>query len=531
MATCQYGNSLTVQKNIVRRFASADQFRVQIFSGGSKTETASGTTSGPGLGLQTDASARAYSLPLGGTAIKISENGTTAGNANLANYTSSYVCKDQHGTVIRDANNAEVRGTGITTSFAFPPYVPGGVHVTCVFTNTPKMAHVTVKKTWEGAFSGDVATFTANTETGTSTAPATDSEVISADFDQGSTVTVAEAMSPSNRGTSYTQELACREDLSVEGDGLGKPVTETVEEEPVNFTLGTQDVTCTFTNKNTSASVVVDKKWIVDGVAYDNDAQPTGITAALTLTGPDVDDATTQTWGKVRSGYAAGDIVNINETTSIDKSLINCTLTDSKVTRANGTTVAVGLQSGYPATLVAGANSYTITNTVACQAQLTLLKSIDSTNGGTLKPSNFTLTATSESGVAVGVPGVDTLPAQAVPANTLDVAARSPYVLSESSTADLAYMRVSLQRYTGQLATDGGLADPNAWEGAASTVSVETGQHEVYRFVNASVPRLTLPLTGGTGPARYLLAGGGMLSAAFLIAAWIVLRRTQPSNL
>lgn len=521
MATCQYNNSLTVQKNIVRRFASGDQFRVQIFSGGSATETSSGVTSGSTTGVRTEASATAYSLPLGGTAIKISENATTASNGNLANYTSSYVCKDGLGTVIRDANNAEVRGTGITTSFAFPPHVPDGVHVTCVFTNTPKVAHVTVKKTWVGAYSGDTATFTANTETGTSTAPATNSEVISADFDQGSTVTVAEAMSSANRGTSYTQALACREDVS------GAAVTVVAGK----FTLGTNDITCTFTNTNTSASVVVDKKWIVDGVAYDNGAQPAGLEAALTLTGPAVADASSPTWGKVRSGYAAGDTVNINETTSIDESLINCRLTDSQVTRANGATVAASLNSDYPARLLAGANSYTITNTVACETRLTLLKFIDTSNGGTLKPSDFTLTAKSESGDAVGVPGVDAVPARAVPVNTMDVTARSPYVLSESSAADLAYIRINLQRYTGKLASDGSLTDPNAWAVVAPTISVGTGQHEVYRFVNASVPRLNLPLTGGAGPARYLLAGGGMLLAAFLLAAWVVVRRICSSSL
>ena len=344
-----------------------------------------------------------------------------------------------------------------------------------------------------------------------------------------------------------TPTVTIKETLQPNFEPVGAQCTVDRKEVPTTFDTvtgaasfqGASNVpmSCLFTNKQlpVPAQVVVTKKWIVDGVAYDNGAQPAGIAAALTLTGPSAAGSTAQAWGAPRTGYAAGNQVTIAEATSINTSLINCTLTDSRVTLANGVTVAVAMTApnyDYMPTLVAGANSYTITNTVTCQAQLTLLKFIDSANdngtsGDTLEPSDFTLTVTSNGGGAVGIPGSNVVSS----ANTMNVAARTPYALSESSTGNLAYIKVSLQRYTGTLNADGSLADPNAWADAASTVSVETGQHAVYRFVNASVPKFKLPLTGGNGSAMYMIAGSGMLLLAFLIAAWIVIRRLRSPEL
>ncbi|MDD0859194.1 hypothetical protein NHF46_18635 [Arthrobacter alpinus] len=130
---------------------------------------------------------------------------------------------------------------------------------------------------------------------------------------------------------------------------------------------------------------MVQKQWIVDGKAYTNGQQPAGISAALTLTG-----ATAPKWGTVYSGYFAGNTVTIDETTTIDPTMA-CKVTDSKVTLANGTKISSNVP--YAAVLAAGDNSYTVTNTVKCTTVLTLLKFIDNSNGGTLVPGDFTLTA------------------------------------------------------------------------------------------------------------------------------------------
>lgn len=499
MASCQYNNSLIVKKNIAARVAAGDQFILNATADSAKIGTA-GTTSGTDSGLQTASGTFASSVPISGTTIVVSETATAG--ANLANYTSTWLCTDQAGGTV-------AKGTGTSGTFVFPKQSASGVNVSCVFTNTPLSAKVTVTKTWVGAVAGDTASFTANTVAGTSTAPA-NGNVISTSFAQGTRVTVAELLGAANKG-SYTTALECT-------DSSGTVAQGTLSG---SFVLGAGDVTCAFTNTNSGAAVTVHKKWIVDGVQYDHGKQPQGINAALTLTGPATAGASGQAWSTERAGYFTGSTVTIGETTTIDPSMA-CKLTGSKVTLANGTTAASPVP--FTAVLAAGANSYTVTNTVDCTTQLTLLKFIDKSNGGSLVPGDFTLTAQPGSGAALVVPGANTVAA----ANTKAVAAGASYTLSESGGSKTAYLQLGLQRYTGALKPDGSLADPNAWEDAASTtVTVATGRHAIYRFVNASAPAMALPLTGGTGSSPYMIAGGGLLLLAALTAAGVAGKRIR----
>ena len=373
------------------------------------------------------------------------------------------------------------------------------------------VAKVTVIKTWVNAVDGDTASFTANTQSGSSTAP-TNGNVITANFAQGTKVNVAEVLASTNKGV-YTTTLRCT-------DAAGTSVG-TVEQGGMkgSFTLGASNVTCTYTNTNASATLVVAKKWIVDGVAYNNGQQPAGISAALALTG-----ATAPEWGTVYTGYSAGNTATIAETTTIDPTMA-CKVTDSQVTLANGT--ATSGKVPYTAVLRAGANTYTVTNTVECTTALTLLKFIDGSNGGTLVPGDFTLTAKPSTGPALEVTGANTV----AESNTKSVTAGLNYTLSESSDSKPAYLQLSLQRYTGTFNPDGSLANSQAWADVATPmVSVKTGHHEVYRFVNASAPTMTLPLTGGTGSIAYLLVGGGLLLLALLATAWILVRRGRANR-
>lgn len=508
MASCQYNNTLQVQKNIVARVGAGDQFTMTATVGGTQIGSV-GTTTGSSTGPQTDAGTFASSVPTSGTTITIKEVGVAG--TNLAQYTSSWVCRSADGAWTKKSED----GTSSTSgTFEFPAQSNAGVNVTCVFTNKPLSANVKVTKTWVNAVAGDTASFTANGETGTSTAPA-NGDVITTSFAQGTNVTVAEVLASANKGV-YTTALKCT-------NATGTTVAE--GNLTSSFTLGSSDVTCAYTNTNTAATVVVEKKWIVDGNPYDNGDQPEGISAALTLTGPGTAGATGQAWDTVRPGYFAGNTVTIAETTTFASGM-TCELTNSAITPANETTTSDPVP--HVATLAAGANSYTITNTVECTTVLTLLKFIDDSNGGSLVPGDFTLTATPEVGNALNFDGANTVTA----ANTKPVVASVNHALSESSHNNkLAYLQLSLQRYIGNFDAEGALADPDAWEDAAATnVSVATGHHEVYRFVNASVPTMTLPLTGGTGSIAYLMVGGGILLLALLVTAWILVRRGKANR-
>ncbi len=423
-----------------------------------------------------------------------------------------YALEAQEGSNATCVNNSTGKSVPTTNAgkLGFTLAVKPADAISCRVINAKLRAQVKVTKTWVDPVDGDKASFTANDKTGDSTAPA-NGEVITATFAQGTTVEVAEVLASTNKGL-YTAALKC---TTAAGATL---VEDTLKG---TFVLGDSNVTCAYTNTNTAATVVVEKKWIVDGTAYDNGQQPAGITAALTLTGPDAADATSQEWGEPRTGYPAGKTVSIAETTTFASGM-SCELTGSALTLANGTTTSEPVP--YTATLATGTNSFTVTNTVECTTALTLLKFIDGGNGGTLVPGDFTLTATPESGEAWGVEGAETVGA----GNTRPVTAGVNYTISESSEGkgDYAYLQLSLQRYTGAMNPDGSLADAEAWEDAASpTVAVAIGQHEVYRFVNASAPRMSLPLTGGTGSTAYLLIGGAFLLLALLVTAWILVRR------
>ena len=93
-------------------------------------------------------------------------------------------------------------------------------------------------------------------------------------------------------------------------------------------------VSCTVYNRAPSpaATVVVNKKWLINGQSFDEGTQPSGFAAALTIGG------VAQGWGVVRTGFQQGDTTVLNETVSLRG--LQCTLISSLVTLANGTTVS-----------------------------------------------------------------------------------------------------------------------------------------------------------------------------------------------
>lgn len=138
------------------------------------------------------------------------------------------------------------------------------------------------------------------------------------------------------------------------------------------------------------AAITVAKRWIVNGVGYHNGAQPAGLSAGLTLNG------TAQAWSSTRAGLAPGPVAIAESTTLTGREL--CTVTGSRVTARNGSPMDAALP--FAATLAAGtADTFTVTNTVDCGAELTLVKQV---RGGSAAPTEWTLGAVGPAGALPG---------------------------------------------------------------------------------------------------------------------------------
>ncbi|QOR71664.1 LPXTG cell wall anchor domain-containing protein [Ruania alkalisoli] len=140
----------------------------------------------------------------------------------------------------------------------------------------------------------------------------------------------------------------------------------------------------------------------------------------------------------------------------------------------------------------------TVTNTTA---MITILKHIDDGSTDVLSPEDWTLVATPDCGIAelpvVEVTGAETESAD----NTAEILPDCSYLLTEelAEGSPIAYREVALQVW-----------DPDAAEWvtvADNAVSVEQGEHGIYRFVNDAPPAVNLPLTGGTSTDAVTFAG------------------------
>ena len=146
-------------------------------------------------------------------------------------------------------------------------------------------------------------------------------------------------------------------------------------------------VACTVYNRP-SAAVVVQKRWVVDGVGYANGDQPAGMTASATLTGPGDAGPTEQAWGVERTGYEPGEDATVDETTVVPE---GCALASARVTAVDGDAVSAALP--YTTTAQHPRRSVTVTNTVDCEPYLTLVKRVVNDDGGTASPGDWVLTA------------------------------------------------------------------------------------------------------------------------------------------
>ncbi|HEY0775854.1 MAG TPA: hypothetical protein VGD51_17345, partial [Nocardioidaceae bacterium] len=248
----------------------------------------------------------------------------------------------------------------------------------------------------------------------------------------------------------------------VSADPADSPIT-------LNLRSG-QHVTCTFTNSKT-ASVVVNKEWVVNGEIYANGdpaLEQYGLSAQLTLTGPGSAGATDQDWGVVREGYLAGDVPTIDEEEPVINNQL-CEFVGGRVTTADEQDVDLALP--YSPTLSGGGNSFTITNTVSCGAELTLAKSVTAPS----VPGDWTLTATATGEAVPGPSG-----ASGTTAATGPVTPGATYTLSEEGSA-AAYIANYVQSGA-WVCTDGAAVTGNQVvvpAGARSTCTVTPATAEL----------------------------------------------------
>ena len=132
LAACSLNPTLSVAKNVVSRFAPADQFNLSI-TGGGVISNNTATTSGTATGVQSAVAGPVVGVT--GDNYTITE---TAASGSLANYTTSHQCIDNAtGTPVTVGS-----GGGTTFVLTFPSAQAGatGPFVTCTFTNTAIVA-------------------------------------------------------------------------------------------------------------------------------------------------------------------------------------------------------------------------------------------------------------------------------------------------------------------------------------------------------------------------------------------------------
>jgi Prealbumin-like fold domain len=241
---------------------------------------------------------------------------------------------------------------------------------------------------WEFTASSEEATVLDGTQT--TTDDGTGSVSFDLDFPAGSSS--AEVVVEETQQTGHTlvtqdgRNAVCRnltDNTPVEVTDSG-PTGFTVEataESPISGLV--------YNRPDLAATVTVDKEWVIDDVRYAEGDQPPGFTSELTLTGPLEPAATAQEWGRPRPGYVAGDSTTIDETVTLADP--TCVLGEAAVTDANGAEVDEPLP--YPADLPMADNRYTVTNTVVCDARVTLVKQVVNEGYGSAEPDDWTLSA------------------------------------------------------------------------------------------------------------------------------------------
>jgi hypothetical protein len=301
-------------------------------------------------------------------------------------------------------------------------------------------------------------------------------------------------------------------------DSRGDPVGVTNHPSPPpGFTVTTHSddiINCEIFNQSSDdshdpASVVVHKRWVIDGVRESENNQDPNFQANLDLS--PAYNGEPATWGEERFGYTPGESVTIGER-------------DVRIP-AGCTSTSPGRGSH---ALAEGRNEFTITNTVSCEAgtKLTLVKKIESpfAHARTAPLTAWTLTARRAPGVSPVLNGSTGVTGRAEP--------RRRYLLAESHVPGYQH---TIDRDTrlvpgatgswhcvDNLPTGSGLED---FDGGTGTVAVRPGQHVTCTAVNRLTRRIPVgPAATGGGPVPAgtfapAAAGGLTLLAGIVLGA------------
>ncbi|MFB2580818.1 hypothetical protein ACEXQD_06175 [Herbiconiux sp. P15] len=533
LATCASPSSFSLNKVVLSRVTGqAHDFRISVATGGSEVATASTGTTG------TTATIAPITAAVN-TVMTISEvlqtTAITTGPVPVT-YTVIYECFAD-GVRIASARMDSTRSTTVT----IPNQVSVGVACTIYNTAQP-VAEVTVRKSTvdglganpQAAPGWTVGTAVASAGPGTVVLPA----------DPANTSTTAgrsEVLTNANGSSSF---------FLLYSSAAGAAAVSVLERQQAGYRL--DNLTCTVT-RGAATTSFTDTSAATDSGGYA--VRPVTGTVApgnvvdCTFTNRAV--ATLTLVKNVSYGSAAPSAWQLQATRSVPTALVGpsgaggsgaltavpvSADTPYRLTETGGsaTYVQVGGWSCVTATgttvPVTAAGDVTLTRATAvtctvtnATASLTLLKNVQNPSTG-FQPSTWSLTASPATLAGLTprtVAGADFQTTGNAP-STFDVRPGHTYTLTEAlaqSGTRLAYRQVRLE-----------LRQPNGtWTPvtSATITAPAAGQTAVYRFVNAPVSPMNLPLTGGVSVDAYLISGFVVLALALALAIWHGRRRTR----
>ncbi len=519
---CRITNSpkptITVAKTITSRFNSADQFTVNLRTGGvTGTSVAAAATSGTAL----TATSSAF-LATAGTTYTVTE--TASGGGSLTNYAKSIVCTDSTGLTSGLPNGAFDPATGASV-------VPAvGAKITCQVTNTPNRASLTVTKQITGGGrinAGDQ--FTLQIKQGTTvlssppsaTTAGTGSTVNPGTGTTGTYTTapgtyrISEVASGGTNLTLYTKTVSCTDANGVQTTGLPTAVD-------TDFTLlAGAALTCTVTNASPPApTLTVTKELAGAGRLNAADQFTVQIKQGTSVVSSTTNATTAGTGSSVTAGtgttgtftaaaatsYTISEVRAAGSVTPLSRYSGSLSCTDSNAVQTTG--LPTTLNSAF--TLQAGAAvSCVLTNTSVASPTLVVTKqlagagrvaaadqfTVSIKQGATVVSSTTTATTTG-SGTTVDAGTGTTGTYTADPALT--------YTVSEAMAAGSSS---ALSRYTSSVSC----TDANGIQAAGLPTAVDSG------FTLLAGAAVSCVITNTTAQPTITLtkhiAGGGRVTA------------------
>jgi len=517
LSSCASPATITLQKNVVGRTNGTDQFTLALANG--STTFATATTTGTDTGLQ-DAQIGPVPTPIG-TTLTLSE---TAASGSLATYTSVYECWADG---VRIANGSAARG-----DVTMPSQL--GVAVNCTFFNSTRpVAVVKVGKAIvdpaTGASSPKSGWTVGATSTTTTMLPAGQAQQqTDASGSASWTVLFGTASGSGNVTVSEVQQagyqivaLVCRTTTGSTTTSATVTTTTstangviTISGTAANVAAGST-VDCVFTNRPIATLTLVEKVGFGSVAAGAWTITAAGPAAALT--GPSGKTGTAVVTSRTVSPGVAYRLSETGGSASyVQVGAWSCVDGDGK---------AVTVSADGDVNLALGSSvTCTVTNSTA---GLTILKNVIDPQAG-FEAKNWTITATPNAFTGLSaqskVGAEYSSAANGNAASTIEVRPGHGYTLTEAltdQTSKVAYQELRLEQLM-----NGNWVTVNS----ASITAPAAGQSAVYRFVNAPIPGVVLPLTGGMSTDAFMIAGALILLLALSVAVLHGSRRRRRST-